>query len=78
MAAWPRPTGKSPVWRFDPNALEQNPTEDVWLTGKTYLRKQFALTKTFAQVKRRFSTYLNALQFTSTKFSWYWPMELII
>jgi transposase len=64
--------------RFAPNAPDQNPTEDVWLKGKTHLRKQFALNKTFAQVKRCFSTFLNALQFTSTKLSWYWPTEQII
>ena len=55
--------------RFAPNAPEQNPTEDVWLKGKTHLRKQFAMNKTFAQVKRCFSTFLNALHFTSTKLS---------
>ena len=64
--------------RFAPNAPEQNPTEDVWLKGKTHLRKQFALNKTFAQVKRCFSTFLNALRFTSTKLSWYWPTEQMI
>jgi transposase len=64
--------------RFAPNAPEQNPTEDVWLKGKTHLRKQVALNKTFAQVKRCFSTFLNALQFTSTKLSWYWPTEQMI
>lgn len=64
--------------RFAPNAPEQNPTEDVWLKGKTHLRKQFALNKTFAQVKRGFSTFLNALHFTSTKLSWYRPTEQLI
>jgi transposase len=64
--------------RFAPNAPDQNPTEDVWLQGKTYLRKQFAVNKTFAQIKRCFSTFLNALHFTSTKLSWYWPTEQMI
>lgn len=63
---------------FAPNAPEQNPTEDVWLKGKTHLRKQFAVNKTFAQVKRCFSTFLNALSFTSAKLSWYWPTEQMI
>ena len=49
--------------RFAPNAPEQNPTEDVWLKGKTHLRKQFALNKTFAPVKRCFSTFLTLAQF---------------
>ena len=64
--------------RFAPNAPEQNPTEDVWLKGKTHLRKQFALNKTFAQVKHCFSTFLQELRFTSAKLSWYWPTEQMI
>jgi transposase len=63
---------------FAPNAPEQNPTEDVWLKGKTHLRKQFAVNKTFAQVKRCFSTFLQALNFTSAKLRWYWPTEQMI
>jgi len=64
--------------RFAPTAPEQNPVEDVWLKGKTYLRKRFALKKTFAQVKRCFSSFLKSLRFTSTKFSWYWSTEQMI
>ena len=64
--------------RFAPNAPEQHPVAEGWLKGKTYLRTQFALNTTFAQVKRCFSTFLNALQFTSTKLSWYWPTEQMI
>ena len=64
--------------RFAPHAPEQNPTADVWRKGKPHLRKQFAMTKTFAQVKRCFSTFLTALHFTSTKFGWYWPTEQMI
>jgi len=56
-----------------PNAPEQNPTEDLWLKGKTYLRKHFAVNKTFAKVKHCFSVFLHTLSFDSTKFSWYWP-----
>lgn len=47
--------------RFAPNAPDQNPTEDVWLKGKTHLRKQFARNKTFAQVKHCFSSFRQAL-----------------
>ena len=72
-AAW-----KVTCIRFAPNAPDQNPVEDVWLKGKTYLRKQFALNKTFTQVKGCFSSFLNALCFTSTKFSWYWPTAEMI
>ena len=48
---------------FAPNAPEQNPIEDVGLKGKTYLRKQFAVNKTFAAVKHCFSAFLRALNF---------------
>lgn len=58
---------------FAPNAPEQNPTEDLWLKGKTYLRKQFAVNKTFAAVKQCFSAFLRPLIFDSSKLSWYWP-----
>jgi len=58
---------------FAPNAPEQNPIEDLWLKGKTYLRKQFAVNKTFVAVKHCFSTLLCSLSFASTKFGWYWP-----
>ena len=64
--------------QFAPNAPDQNPTEDVWLKGKTHLRKLFALNKTFAQVKRCFSSFLTALHFTSAKLIWYWPTEQMI
>src|SRR5262245_37762560 len=56
-----------------PNAPEQNPVEDLWLKGKTYLRKHFAVNKTFAAVKHCFSTYLRTLSFESVKCGWYWP-----
>jgi transposase len=58
---------------FAPNAPEQNPLEDLWLKGKTYLRKQFAVNKTFAAVKHCFSTFLRSLNFDSAKCLWYWP-----
>jgi transposase len=58
---------------FAPNAPEQNPTEDLWLKGKTYLRKHFAVNKTFAAVKQCFSAFLRTLSFDSSKLSWYWP-----
>jgi len=58
---------------FAPNAPEQNPIEDLWLKGKTDLRKQFAVNKTFAAVKHCFSTFLRTLSFASVKCNWYWP-----
>jgi hypothetical protein len=63
---------------FTPNAPEQNPTEDMWLKGKQYLRKHFAVNKTFAQVKRCFSEFLRALRCESAKLRWYWPEEQMI
>jgi transposase len=77
-AGLPEAEWKVTCVRFAPNAPEQNPVEDVWLKGKTYLRKQFALNKTFAQVKDCFSSFLKGLRFTSTKFSWYWPTAEMI
>lgn len=64
--------------RFAPNAPEQNPVEDLWLKGKTYLRKQFAVNKTFAAVKQCFSTFLRTLNFQSSKGRWYWPDPQLI
>jgi transposase len=58
---------------FAPHAPEQNPVEDLWLKGKTYLRKQFAVNKTFAAVKNCFSTFLRTFSFESVKCGWYWP-----
>ena len=77
-AGLPEADRKVTCMLFAPNAPEQNPTEDVWLKGKTHLRRQFAVNKTFAQVKRCFSTFLHALSFTSAKLSWYWPTEQMI
>lgn len=70
--------GKVTGGLFAPNAPEQNPTEDLWLKGKTYLRKQFAVKKTFAAVKQCFSAFLRALSFDSIKCRWYWPDPQII
>jgi len=77
-AGLPEAEGKVTCVRFAPNAPEQNPVEAVWLKGKTYLRKPFALNQTFAQVKDCFSSFLTGLRFTSTKFSWYWPTAEMI
>jgi len=63
---------------FAPNAPDQNPVEDIWLQGKNYLRKNFALNKTFAAVKQCFSHFLRQLTFDSVKFSWYAPTPQVI
>ena len=77
-AGFPEADWKVTCMLFAPNAPEQNPTEDVWLKAKQYLRKHFAVNKTFAQVKRCFSEFLNSLSFTSAKLRWYWPEEQMI
>jgi transposase len=61
-----------------PHAPQQNPTEDLWLKGKTPLRKHFAVNKTFAQVKHCFSAFLRTLSFDSIKFTWYWSTPQMI
>lgn len=38
-----------------------------------YLRKQFAVNKTFVAVKHAFSNFLRSLSFDSIKCRWYWP-----
>jgi transposase len=37
-----------------PYAPEENPVEDIWLKGKTFVRKQAWLTTTFVEVKQLF------------------------
>lgn len=56
---------------FAPNAPEQNPVEDIWLQGKTNLRKFFVENKTFAQVKKSFSSFFQDRQFDFPKIQMY-------
>ena len=56
---------------FAPNAPEQNPVEDIWLTGKNFLRKHFFENKTFAQVKQCFFNFLDGQVFVFPKLSLY-------
>jgi hypothetical protein len=70
--------GKVPCLVFAPTAPEQHPPADVWLKGKQYLRKQFAVNKTFAPVKRGFWEFLNSLSFTSAQLRWYWLEKQMI
>jgi transposase len=51
-------------WRIScvllaPHAPEQNPVEDIWRKGKTFLRKHFYENKTFAYVAESFFNFLN-------------------
>ncbi len=64
--------------RFAPNAPEQNPVEDIWLAGKNHLRRNFAVNKTFAQVKASFCSFLKTFFLESVKFDWYAPELQII
>lgn len=64
--------------RFAPNAPEQNPVEDIWLKGKSWLRRQFAYNKTFASVKKAFFEFLQDGIFPSEKHKWYRPNPQII
>jgi transposase len=61
---------------FEPHAPEQNPIEDIWLKGKNFLRKNFALNKTFSNVKQCFVNFLTSLRFDSHKFNWYFPQMI--
>jgi len=54
------------------NAPEQNPIEQVWLDGKTKLRKQADL-NTFAQVKKCFVDSISTNTYNYEKFKWYFP-----
>jgi transposase len=56
---------------FAPNAPEQNPVEDIWLKGKTFLRKFFYKNSTFAQVKTAFFEFLNNKTFSFPKLNMY-------
>ena len=58
---------------FAPNAPAQHPAEELWLKGKPHLRRNFAVNKTFAAVRRCFSAFLRTLRFESVKLRWYWP-----
>jgi putative transposase len=56
---------------FAPNAPEQNPVEDVWLQGKTEVRKNFESNDSFEKVKKYFLEFLNGKYFDLNKFNWY-------
>ena len=56
---------------FASNAPDQNPVEDVWLKGKTFLRRHFYENKTFEQVKKCFFDFLNEQVFNFEKVNWY-------
>lgn len=40
--------------RFNPNAPEPNPVEDIWLYAKRFIREFYHLCKSFLAIKRLF------------------------
>jgi len=52
---------------FAPNAPEQNPVEDIWLKGKTFIRKHFQLCHSFKDVKKLFVEILQHQTFDFSK-----------
>lgn len=56
---------------FAPNAPEQNPVEDIWLSAKNYLRSNFIDNITFAQVKKSFLSFLQNRIFEFPKLEMY-------
>ncbi len=65
------------LW-FAPNAPEQNPVEDIWLTGKNAIRRAFNENKTFAKVKECFTTNLQEVKLSVEKLNWYWSSLQLI
>lgn len=59
------------LW-FAPNAPEQNPVEDIWLSGKRAIRQCFNQNKTFAKVKECFVESLREVKLSVEKLNWYW------
>lgn len=58
---------------FAPNAPQQNPVEDVWLSGKNGLRKFWSLCKSFPAVKWLFKFFTNDQKFDFPKLEQYAP-----
>ena len=56
---------------FAPNAPDQNFMEDIWLQGKSFLRKSFSSLKSFLDVRLAFQEYLETTEFDFEKLSVY-------
>lgn len=50
-----------------PNAPEQNPTEDIWLQTKNFVRKYWHLCKSFSVLKWLFKFFTNHQKFDFPK-----------
>ena len=57
--------------RFAPNAPEQNPIEDVWLSAKRFVREFYSLCGSFSVVKRLFELATHEQIFDFPKLSLY-------
>ena len=57
--------------RFAPNAPEQNPIEDVWLSAKRFVREFYSLCSSFAIAKRLFELATKHQIFDFPKLSLY-------
>ena len=57
--------------RFAPNAPEQNPIEDVWLSAKRFVREFYSLCSSFAIAKRLFELATDCQIFDFPKLSLY-------
>ncbi len=58
---------------FAPNAPQQNPVEDIWLQGKTLVRKYWNLCKSFSVIKWLFKLFTNHQRFDFPKLHQYVP-----
>lgn len=71
-----------PEWRiqclgFAPHAPEQNPIENVWLAGKTAVRRAWHQLSTFTDVTTVFQTSIATRVFEFEKLNWYGRLQLI-
>jgi transposase len=53
--------------RFAPNALEQNPVEDIWLQAKTYVRQHYYQCPSFKSLQQLFRQFLDGRAFDFSK-----------
>ena len=63
---------------FAPNAPEQNPTEDIWLQAKSFVRKYWHLCKSFSAIKWLFKFFTHHQKFDFPKLHQYVPCLQIV
>jgi transposase len=57
--------------KFAPNAPEQNPVEDLWLQGKSFVRSTYNLCNSFSAVKQLFLFFCDTQVFNFPKLFMY-------